>query len=771
MKVPEVDRRANGEAANTRGEKFVYGFSEDPGVEHDFVALCGGKGAGLMRMRQLGLPVPEGFVITTEACAGYLGSGELPRGLMAQVMDHLERLEDSTGRKFGDPENPLLVSVRSGAPISMPGMMDTVLNLGLNAATVDGLAKSTEDERFAQDSHRRFIQAFGEIVLKAPRHLFEEAIEKFKGERGVEADTELSAHDLEELVGRFKDIVTQEARAEFPEDPNVQLELAIGAVFDSWLGERAAAYRREYGIPESLGTAVTVQQMVFGNMGEPSATGVAFTRDPATGEQGIFGEFLLNAQGEDVVAGIRTPRPLREMEQDLPNAYRQFLEAAGRLEHENQDMQDVEFTVERDTLYMLQTRSGKRTGVAALKIARDMAEEGLISREEAVMRVEPRALEQLLHPRIDPEADLEVLAKGLPASPGAATGRIILTAREAKERAEAGEDVLLVRRETNPDDVEGMISARGVLTALGGMTSHAAVVARGMGKPAVTGCNALKIDLARGELKLEGETFQAGDVLTINGADGSVIRGNVPLVEPTQNEDFETLLRWADEARTLGVRANADTPEDARRARELGAQGIGLCRTEHMFMEGERLQIMREMILSEEDEALREALTKLEPMGWEVLEELWGVGGGLRAPVPLGDPPLHEFLPDAKDLAKEIAECEGRGEDAEELRRQLRVAESLEERNPMLGLRGCRLGLLRPEVYLMQVRAIAQAAKRLRETGIVPLVEIMIPLVGFPSELKKMRDLVRKEIAGDSVSIGTMIELPRACVVAGEIAH
>jgi pyruvate, orthophosphate dikinase len=722
-------------------------------------------------MRQLGLPVPEGFVITTEACAAYLRSGQLPGRLMAQVMDHLERLEEATGRGFGNPENPLLVSVRSGAPVSMPGMMDTVLNLGLNDATVHGLAKSTKDQRFAHDSHRRFIQAFGEIVLKAPRHLFEEAIEEIKDERGVEADTELSAFDLEELAVRFKAIVAREARAEFPEGPNEQLELAIGAVFDSWLGERAAAYRKEYGIPESLGTAVTVQRMVFGNMGETSATGVAFTRNPATGEQGIFGEFLLNAQGEDVVAGIRTPRPLKEMEQDLPNAYRQFLEAAERLERENRDMQDVEFTVECDELYMLQTRSGKRTGVATLKIARDMAEEGLISREEAVMRVEPRALEQLLHPRIDPEADLEVLAKGLPASPGAATGRIVLTAQEAKERAEAGEDVLLVRRETNPDDVEGMISARGVLTTLGGMTSHAAVVARGMGKPAVTGCNALKINVAQNEFELEGETFEAGDVLTIDGANGSVIRGDVPLVEPTQNEDFETLLRWADEARNLGVRANADTPEDARRARELGAQGIGLCRTEHMFMEGERLQIMREMILSEEDETLCEALTRLEPMQCEDFEGIFEAMDGLPVTVRLLDPPLHEFLPDAKDLAKEIAECEGRGEDAGELRRQPRVAESLEERNPMLGLRGCRLGLLRPEVYLMQVRAIAQAAKSVREAGVEPVVEIMIPLVGFPSELKKMRDLIREELAGDSVPIGTMIELPRACAVAGEIAR
>ena len=472
-----------------------------------------------------------------------------------------------------------------------------------------------------------------------------------------------------------------------------------------------------------------------------------------------------------MVAGIRTPRPLREMERDLPNAYRQFLEAAERLEHENQDMQDVEFMVKRDKLYMLQTRSGKRTGGAALKIARDMAEEGLISREEAIMRVEPRALEQLLHPHVDPEADLEVLARGLPASPGAATGRIVLTAREAKERAGAREDVLLARRKTHPDDVEDMISARGVLTMLGGMSSHAAVVAREMGKPAVTGCNVLKIDFERGEIDLEGKTFSAGDVLTIDEADGSVIRGDVPLVKPEMNEDFETLLQWADEARTLGVRANADTPENARRARELGAEGIGLWRTEHVFMDGERLQIMRGMILSEEDKALSEALKGLEPMQCQDFEEIFEVMDGLPVTVRLLDPPLHKFLPDVKDLAKEIAERERQGEDAEELRRQLRVAESLEERNLMLGLRGCRLGLLQPEVYLMQVRAIAKAVKSVRETGIEPIVEIMIPLVGFPYELKKMRDLIREELAEDSVLIGTMIELPRACAVAGEIAH
>ena len=768
MKAPEEDRRIDRETADAK--RFVYEFSDDVGSA-DVLALCGGKGSGLIRMRGLGLRVPEGFVITTEACVSYIKTGEMPEGLMDEVKDNLKRVEEGAGRGFGDRESPLLVSVRSGASVSMPGMMDTVLNLGLNDDTVRGLARSTGDERFARDSHRRFIQAFGEIVLKVPGHLFEDAIEKMKEERDVEADTELTADDLEELAIRFKEIVSREAGAEVPEDPYGQLELAIGAVFDSWLGERAVAYRREYGIPDHLGTAVTVQRMVFGNMGETSATGVAFTRNPATGEQGLFGEFLVNAQGEDVVAGIRTPRPLAEMEEVMPEAYRQFLETAERLEREYGDMQDIEFTIERDQLYMLQTRSGKRTGAAALKIARDMAEEGLISNAEAVLRVEPASLDQLLHPRIDPEANLAILAHGLPASPGAATGKIVLTADEAKERTAAGEAVLLVRRETNPDDVEGMISAKGVLTALGGMTSHAAVVARGMGKPAVTGCNALKIDLSRGVVYLGDETFEAGDVLTIDGSDGSVVRGEVPLVEPEPSEDFETVLRWADEARALGVRANADTPEDARRARELGAEGIGLCRTEHMFMQGERLRIMREMILSEGDEALIEALAKLEPMQREDFEDIFRVMDGLPVTIRLLDPPLHEFLPDSKDLAKEIAEREGRGESVEEQRRQLRVAESLEERNPMLGLRGCRLGLLKPEVYLMQARAIASAAKAVREDGGEPVVEIMIPLVGFPSELERMRTMILAELGGESVPIGTMIELPRACAVAGEIAE
>jgi pyruvate, orthophosphate dikinase len=765
MKVPEADRKPSG-AGTT---KFVYGFEEESGAE-DIRALLGGKGAGIREMRRLGFPVPEGFTITTEACSLYIESGELPEGLMDEVRRHLALVEEATGRGFGDPENPLLVSVRSGASVSMPGMMDTVLNLGLNDATVRGLAESTGDERFAYDSYRRFIQAFGEIVLKVPGHLFEEAIEEVKSERGVEADTELSAEDLRGLTARFKEIVVARCEEEFPEDPDEQLELAIQAVFDSWLGERAAAYRREYGIPESLGTAVTVQRMVFGNMGETSATGVAFTRNPATGEQGIFGEFLLNAQGEDVVAGIRTPRPLREMEGVLPRAYRQFLETAAKLEREFRDMQDVEFTVERDQLYMLQTRSGKRTAAAALRISRDMVKEGLISREEAILRVEPETLDQLLHPRVDPEAEPEVLATGLPASPGAATGRIVLTARDAQERAQNGEDVILVRRETNPDDVGGMISARGVLTALGGMTSHAAVVARGMGKPAVTGCKALKIDVGGGRVELGGATFEAGDTITIDGSDGRVIRGSVPLVEPGLNEDFEAMLRWADEVRALGVRANADTPEDARRARELGAEGIGLCRTEHMFMEGARLKIMREMILSEDEGALREALSKLEPMQREDFEGIFRAMSGLPVTVRLLDPPLHEFLPDSKDLAAKISEREAAGESSAELRRQLRVVESLEERNPMLGLRGCRLGVLKPEIYRMQVRAIVSAARAVREEGAGAEPEIMVPLVGFSSELARMRALVEAEVGEEAIPVGTMIELPRACAAADEIA-
>jgi pyruvate,orthophosphate dikinase len=750
------------------GCKLVYGFSEGSGEMKD---LLGGKGAGLAEMTRLGLPVPPGFTITTEACRAYTEAGRLPAGLMESVAEHLEDLEGLASKRLGDPRDPLLVSVRSGAAVSMPGMMDTVLNLGLNDAAVVGLARCTGDERFAHDSYRRFIQMFGDIVLKIPRERFEEALETLKEERGVEEDPQLEAADLKELVKVYKRIVEAEADRPFPEDPEEQLELAIRAVFDSWDNDRAIAYRKEFGIPDSLGTAVTVQAMVFGNMGEDSATGVAFTRDPSTGEQGIFGEFLLNAQGEDVVAGIRTPRPLEEMMDAMPHAFSELLKTMQKLENEYRDMQDVEFTVERDTLYMLQTRSGKRTAAAALKIARDMAEEGLISKDEALLRIEPGQLEQLLHPRMDPEAEVEVLCKGLGASPGAATGKVVLTAQEAAERGGAGEAVILVRKETDPDDVEGMMRAKGVLTALGGMTSHAAVVARGMGKPAVTGCSALNIDPDAGAFSVDGRVFEAGDVVTIEGTSGRVIAGEVPLVEPEINEDFETVLHWADEVRTLGVRANADTPEDARRARDFGAEGIGLCRTEHMFMEEGRLRIVREMILSEDEKALDAALEKLEPLQRGDFEKIFKAMDGLPVTVRLLDPPLHEFLPDSKDLATQVAEAEARGEDAVELVRQLRVAERLEEVNPMLGLRGVRLGMLRPEVYRMQARAIAAAARAVAEEGYVPVVEIMLPLVGFPSELAKMRAFIEEEVGKTPAKIGTMIELPRACAVAGEIAE
>ena len=748
--------------------KLVYGFFEGSGEMRD---LLGGKGAGLAEMTRLGLPVPPGFTITTEACRAYTEAGRLSAGLMESVAEYLEVLEGVTGKRLGDSDNPLLVSVRSGAAVSMPGMMDTVLNLGLNDAAVAGLARRTGDERFAYDSYRRFIQMFGDIVLKIPHERFEEALEILKEERGVEEDPQLEAADLKELVNVYKEIVKAEADRPFPEDPAEQLELAIRAVFDSWDNERAIAYRREFGILDSLGTAVTVQAMVFGNMGEDSATGVAFTRDPSTGEQGIFGEFLLNAQGEDVVAGIRTPRPLEEMMEAMPHAFSELLETMQILEHEYRDMQDVEFTVERDALYMLQTRSGKRTAAAAIKIARDMAEEGFIRKDEALLRIDPGQLEQLLHPRMDPVAEVEVLCTGLGASPGAATGKIVLTAQEAAERGGAGDAVILVRKETDPDDVEGMMRAKGVLTALGGMTSHAAVVARGMGKPAVTGCSALKIDSHAGAFSVNGRVFEAGDVITIEGTSGRVIAGEVPLVEPEIDEDFETILRWADRVRALGVRANADTPEDARRAREFGAEGIGLCRTEHMFMEEGRLRIVREMILSEDERALDAALEKLEPLQKEDFEKIFKAMDGLPVTVRLLDPPLHEFLPDSKDLAAKVAEAEARGENAGELVRQLRIAERLEEVNPMLGLRGVRLGVLRPEVYRMQARAIAAAARTVAEEGYAPVVEIMVPLVGFPSELSMIKAYIEEEVGETPVKIGTMIELPRACAVAGEIAE
>jgi len=757
--------------------KFAYEFSEGSEQAQASKELLGGKGAGLAAMSSLGLPVPPGFTITTEACREYMAAGELSAEVTKQVESQLGKLEESTGKRLGDSEDPLLVSVRSGAPVSMPGMMDTVLNLGLNDAAVEGFATSTGDERFAYDSYRRFIQMFGDVVLKVEHEKFESALEALKREAGAEDDTDLSAGDLKRLIESYKRIVEEETGGSFPQDPREQLELAIQAVFDSWNTPRAVSYRREFGLSDDSGTAVTVQAMVFGNMGDSSATGVVFTRDPSTGEQGLWGEFLLNAQGEDVVAGIRTPKPIAEMERFLPRAFGELLETMQRLENEYRDMQDIEFTVERDRLYMLQTRSGKRTAAAALKISREMAEEGIISREEAVTRIDPGQLDQVLHPYIDPEAELEVLAEGLPASPGAATGKVVFSADEAEERGEAGESVILVRKETTPDDVHGMVRAKGTLTALGGMTSHAAVVARGLGIPAVTGCKALEIDAPARSFSIDGKTFTTDDSITIEGSTGRVVEGEAPLIDPEMSEDLERILAWADETRKLGVRANADTPEDASLARSLGAEGIGLCRTEHMFMQGGRLEIVRDMILSDTDEATADALARLEPLQRDDFEGILMEMDGLPVTIRLLDPPLHEFLPDSGELRERLAGLgeEGSGE-AAEIKRQLRVVESLEEANPMLGLRGCRLGIVRPGLYRMQARAIAQAASNVKQRGGEPVAEIMVPLVGFRTELARIREEIEavvEEVLGPEapVKVGTMIELPRACTVADKIAR
>jgi pyruvate, orthophosphate dikinase len=739
-------------------ETFVYDFAEGAELGRE---LLGGKGAGLAEMTAIGIPVPAGFTVTTAACSEYMQNGrDLPPGLEDEIAGHLERLETATGKRFGDPDNPLLVSVRSGAAVSMPGMMDTILNLGLNDQAAEGLAQETGNERFAYDAYRRLIQMYGNVVDGIDANAFEEALTALKQERGVREDVDLSAPDLRELVERFKTVYREHAGSDFAEDPRVQLERAVRAVFDSWDTPRAQVYRRANAIPDDLGTAVNVVQMVFGNTGSESGTGVAFTRDPSTGEQGLWGEFLTNAQGEDVVAGIRTPQPLTEMRKLLPEAFEQLVETMRRLEDHYRDMQDIEFTVEEGSLYLLQTRSGKRTAQAALKIAVDMVDEGLISREEAVARIDPKQLDQLLHPMIDPEAEYRVAAKGLNASPGAATGKIVLDADTAEDRGKAGEDVILVRWETTPDDIHGLLEARGVLTAQGGMTSHAAVVARGMGKPCVAGCEGLAIDLDGGTISLGDEKLSQGDVITIDGGSGDVIVGEVDLVAPQINDDFERLLGWADELRRLDVRANADTPQDAAKAREFGAQGIGLCRTEHMFMAEDRLPHVRAMIMASDEEERRRALDELLPFQQADFEGIFEAMAGLPVTIRLLDPPLHEFLPSLDEA------------DSTEMARRIR---SLREANPMLGTRGCRLGLLYPEIYEMQVRAIVRAAAVVEErTGDAPLVEIMHPLVGFAEELRRLRELTVRT-AGEEGDVeylcGTMIELPRACVRADEIAE
>jgi pyruvate,orthophosphate dikinase len=674
------------------------------------------------------------------------------------------RLEDATGKRFGDTADPLLVSVRSGAAISMPGMMDTILNLGLNDDAAEGLARATGNERFAFDAYRRLLQMFGDVVAGVDGQLFERELRALKDEREVAQDVELDGADLRELVARFQRIYAEHADGPFPQDAREQLERSIRAVFDSWETPRAQVYRRANEIPDDLGTAVNVVQMVFGNKGDDSGTGVAFTRNPSTGEVGMWGEFLVNAQGEDVVAGIRTPEPIAAMEHRFPAAYEQLADTMARLEEHYREMQDIEFTVEEGTLYLLQTRAGKRTAAAALRIAVEMVAEELLTQEEAVARVDPGQLDQLLHPMIDPGADYEVAAKGLNASPGAATGRIVLDADRAQEQGRGGEAVILVRTETTPDDIHGIIEAQGVLTAHGGMTSHAAVVARGMGKPCVSGCEALTIDLAARRIRLGEHELAEGDVLTIDGGTGDVIVGEVPLVPPQIDESFETLLGWADGIRRLRVRANADTPEDAAKAREFGAEGIGLCRTEHMFMAEERLPHVRAMILASSEEERRQELERLLPFQQADFEGIFAAMAGLPVTIRLLDPPLHEFLPPLEEA------------ESEEMARRIRA---LHEANPMLGTRGCRLGLLYPEIYEMQVRAIVRAALAVADaTGDAPLVEIMHPLVGFAEELRRLRRLTLDTASATleqasrqlDYQVGTMIELPRACVRADEIA-
>ncbi len=769
----------------------VYTFGGD--APHDDPrqrdkTVTGGKGANLAEMASIGLPVPPGFTMTTEECLRYLGGDKtFSTEMRAEVARAVEHIERSVGKGFGDPKDPLLVSVRSGAAISMPGMMDTVLNLGLNDETVEGLAKVSEDERFAWDSYRRFVQMYSDVVLGLDHGLFEEALEIVKEDNGYYADTELSADDWRALVAEFKQIVERERGEPFPQDPQDQLWGAIGAVFDSWDTERAKIYRRLNDIPHDMGTAVNVQAMVFGNMGDTSATGVAFTRDPSTGEKAIYGEYLVNAQGEDVVAGIRTPQYLTKdarerasadkpsMEEALPEAYSELARVFDLLENHYRDMQDIEFTVERGTLWMLQTRNGKRTAKAALKMAVDMESEGLIDRKEAVARIDPMALDQLLHPTLDPDAQRNVLTTGLPASPGAAAGKIALDADTAELWANRGDKVILARVETSPEDIHGMHAAQGVLTARGGMTSHAAVVARGMGRPCVSGASGVSIDRNARTLRIGSEELKEGDEITLDGANGQVMLGIVPTVEPELAGDFATLMEWADELRRMRVRTNAETPEDCRMARSFGAEGIGLCRTEHMFFDAARILAVREMILADDEAGRRRALERLLPEQRSDFVSIFEEMAGLPCTIRLLDPPLHEFLPTRDDEFEELADATGLGTD--HLKRR---AGELDEFNPMLGHRGCRLGISYPEIYEMQARAIFEAVCDVQtRSGEAPLPEIMIPLVATQRELALLRalvDRVAKDVFDEKGArveylVGTMIELPRAALMAGEIAQ
>jgi len=761
--------------------KFVYFFGKDVTDGNGSMKdLLGGKGAGLAEMANLGVPVPPGFTITTEVCVLYLKEQKYPDEVLKQIDEAIEKLETLNNKKLGDPEDPLLVSVRSGARVSMPGMMDTVLNLGLTDKSVIGLANKVNDERFAYDCYRRFISMFGDVVLGIDFDKFESLIEDKKKELKVESDTDLDAKALKELAERFKGVIKLEKGFEFPQDPRVQLQMAINAVFESWNNPRAITYRKLNDIDDSWGTAVNVQTMVYGNRGNTSGTGVAFTRNPSTGEKKFFGEYLINAQGEDVVAGIRTPDFIDTLGDKIPEAYNQLVDICQRLEAHFKDMQDIEFTIQEGKLYMLQTRTGKRTAAAAVKIAKDMVAEGLIDKETAVTRVKAEHIDLLLHPRIDPNAKLEVVARGLPASPGAAVGKVVFTAEDAEEMAEIGEKTILVRTETSPEDIGGMAAAQGVLTVRGGMTSHAAVVGRGMGKPCVVGCGEISIDTKNNLFMVNGQTVKEHDYITIDGSTGSVIIGKVDLIDAEINDDLKQILLWADEIRTLGVRTNADNPADASLARELGAEGIGLCRTEHMFFGEDRIPAVREMIMAEDEKSRKKALKRLLPMQKEDFLGIFRSMEGLPVTIRLLDPPLHEFLPDKEELDAKLRELEASGDcgKIDEVKKIIQRVVSLKELNPMLGHRGCRLGITYPEIYNMQVRAIMEAACELANEGVQVIPEIMIPLVGLVKELSVTREEVCKMaetvMAEKGVKIdykvGTMIELPRAAITADQIA-
>jgi pyruvate,orthophosphate dikinase len=767
--------------------KWVYAFGGG-NAEGDtsMKNLLGGKGANLAEMASLGLPVPPGFTLTTKVCTSYYENNETyPEDMDAQIQTGLKGIEKLTGKKFGDPANPLLVSVRSGARASMPGMMDTVLNLGLNDKTVEGLAKLSGDRRFALDSYRRFITMYSDVVLGVHHHTYEDILENHKDDQGYMLDTEMTAQDWTAVIQQFKEATKRALGREFPQDPQDQLQGAVDAVFGSWMNDRAVVYRRLNDIPAAWGTAVNVQAMVFGNMGETSATGVAFTRDPSTGENEYYGEFLINAQGEDVVAGIRTPQTLTKkarenmgetalsMEEALPEVYSQLAETFVTLEAHYRDMQDIEFTVEQGQLWMLQTRTGKRTARAALKIAVDMAEDGQITRDEALSRIDPLALDQLLHPTLSPDAPRDMIAMGLPASPGAAIGEVVFNSDDAEAKAKAGHKVILVRIETSPEDIHGMHAAEAIVTARGGMTSHAAVVARGMGTPCVSGAGEIRIDYRAQEFTVAGRTVEAGDIVTVDGAAGQVFAGSVDMIQPELSGDFAKVMAWADEARTLGVRTNAETPLDVQTAIDFGAEGIGLCRTEHMFFEADRLANFREMILAENLEGRESALSKILPVQTEDFAAIFRImtrdGKSLPSTIRLLDPPLHEFLPHTEKDIQSVAD--DIGVQASEL---MRRANELQESNPMLGHRGCRLGISYPEIYEMQARAIFAAQKTVKdETGVSPVAEIMIPLVSSAKELELLKariDIIAAEIGTSDYTIGTMIELPRAALRAGDIA-